>query len=207
VGVVGSSHQESRALGELRHDLKQYVAVGVLLTQVAHEESLDPEVRERLERLNQVFLRMEELTRSPLSSTSEGWLVDLVDLVEECVSFARLTHDVPLDVNSGRSIKAVCDPVLLRRAVSNVLDNATRAAGRSGRVVVRVDSVPGEALVEVSDDGDGFGRIPSVSGHGMSIVDEALRACQGYLEIISGPAPGTTVRMHIPLEAGTEHVS
>ena len=184
----------------MRHDLKQYVAVGVLLTQVTHEESLDAEVRERFERLNQVFLRMEELTRSSLRSTAEGWLVDLVDLVDECVTFARMTHDVPLDVSCTRPIKAVCDPVLLRRAVSNVLDNATRAAGRTGKVRVRVDSTPGKALVEVRDDGNGFGRIPSVSGHGMSIVDQALRACQGSLQIISGPGPGTIVRMHIPVE-------
>jgi signal transduction histidine kinase len=200
VGAVPSSRQTTGELEQLRHDLKQYVAVGVLLTQVPHDESLDEDVRERLDRLNQVFLRMEELTRSPLRSTAEGWLVDLVDLVEECVSFAQVTHDVPLDVSSTGPIKAVCDPVLLRRAVSNVLDNATRAAGRSGRVLVRVDSIPGEAMVEVRDDGNGFGRIPSVSGHGMSIVDQALRACQGSLQIISGPGPGTIVRMHIPVE-------
>jgi signal transduction histidine kinase len=200
VGAVQPSRQANGELEQLRHDLKQYVAVGVLLTQVTNEESLDADVRERFERLSQVFLRMEELTRSPLRSTADGWLVDLVDLVDECVSFARMTHDVPLDVSSTRPIRAVCDPVLLRRAVSNVLDNATRAAGRGGTVRVRVDSLPGEALVEVRDDGNGFGRIPSVSGHGMSIVDQALRACQGSLQIISGPGPGTIVRMHIPVE-------
>jgi signal transduction histidine kinase len=56
----------------------------------------------------------------------------------------------------------------------------------------------GGAVVEVTDDGDGFGRIPSVSGQGMSIVDQALRTCHGRLEITSGPGPGTTVRMLIP---------
>jgi signal transduction histidine kinase len=80
-----------------------------------------------------------------------------------------------------------------------VLDNATRAAGGAGHIWVALRTGHDVAMLEVTDDGPGFARIPSVSGHGMAIVYEAMRACQGRLEIASGPGPGTTVRMLIPV--------
>jgi signal transduction histidine kinase len=179
--------------------MRQYVAAGTLLTNLAGGQPLDPEVRTRMESLRQIFYRMDELTRPTMPDpTGPRWLVDVVQLVDECVSFMRMSHEVTLELSGERSVEALCDPVMLRRAVTNVLDNAMRAAGSTGTVRVRVHDLATEALVEVSDDGNGFGGIPSLSGQGMSIVDRALRACRGKLEIHSGPGPGTTVRMHIP---------
>lgn len=199
MGISRTSREDSRAYVQLLHDLRQYVAAGILLTQPS--DTRHEPVDGRLERVYQVFQRMSELTAPPPSVTTSARVTDLVELVDECVAVTRLNRDVPLDVDGDLPIEAACDPVLLRRAVSNVLDNATRAAGDTGKVQVRVHRLPGEAIVEVRDDGHGFGRIPSLSGQGMSIVDQALRTCHGRLEIISGPGPGTTVRMIIP-----EHV-
>lgn len=200
----------TRELMQLRHDLRQYVAAGLLLAQMPGDELLDPGVRLRLQRLDQILNRMREMCEPSVPAEEQPpppW-VDLVELVDECVSYARIAHDVPLAVDADGPIEAVADPVMLRRAVNNLLDNASRAAGASGQVRVRVDRRGSQAMVEVSDDGDGFGRIPSVSGQGMSIVDQALRACHGRLEISSGPGPGTTVRLLIPaFDDGREAVS
>jgi signal transduction histidine kinase len=209
---VGSTHligQDESALSQLRHDLRQYVAAGVLLTLQPGDEQLAPELRSRLRRINQLFSRMRELTETPPEpETPEATPpVDLVELVDECVSVTRLRRDVALDLTGDSRVEASVDPVMIRRAVSNVLDNATRAAGETGQVHVGVHRLPGQAVVEVTDDGNGFGRIPSVSGHGMSIVDQALRSCHGRLEISSGPGPGTTVRMLIPSQADPSELS
>jgi signal transduction histidine kinase len=202
-----SSAPHDRALVQLVHDMRQCVAAGILLSGSLGADGAGPEESERLSRIHDVFLRMDELTTQPRLQARQEWVTDLVQLVDDCVSFARMTHDVPFDVQTGRAVEASCDPVLLRRAVTNVLDNATRAAGETGKVHVRVQSLPGEGLVEIRDEGSGFGRISSVSGQGMSIVDEALRSCRGSLEIISGPGPGTTVRMRIPSVQTAEEVS
>ncbi len=195
------SNEPAREVVQLKHDLRQYVAAGVLLTQLPGDEKLDPSVQLRLRRIGQLFGQMQELTAAKPTATPEPptWVIDLVALVDECVAFTQLRHDdVPFVVSVDDHVEAVVDPVMLRRAVNNVLDNATRAAGDGGKVRVGVRRAPGGAVVEVTDDGDGFGRIPSVSGQGMSIVDQALRTCHGRLEITSGPGPGTTVRMLIP---------
>ena len=209
VSISPTQHQPSRELIQLRHDLRQYVAAGLLLTQLPDDELLDPGVRIRLQRINQLLERMRELTApvAPAEPSARGCTVDLVELVDECVSYARMTHDVPLYVSADGPVEALVDPVMLRRAVNNVLDNATRAAGTTGRVRVRVDRLHTRAIVEVTDDGDGFGRIPSISGQGMSVVDQALRACHGRLEISSGPGPGTTVRLLIPSQSNGREAS
>ena len=55
-----------------------------------------------------------------------------------------------------------------------------------------------QAVVEVSDDGPGFGRIEHGTGQGLSVISSAVRACDGRLEITSGPGPGTAVRVTLP---------
>lgn len=190
--------QSTHELVQLRHDLRQYVAVGILLSQPSPEENLAPDVLERLERIQQVFSRMGELTAPPAPQSAPAWVVDVAQLVHDCVAFVKLTHDVGLELYGEQPVHALCEPVQTRRAIANVLDNAARAAGPSGTVRVRVENLPNEALVEVTDDGNGFGRIPSVSGQGMSIVHDAVQSCRGRLEIVSGPGPGTTVRLLLP---------
>jgi signal transduction histidine kinase len=210
VSISPTQHRPSQELIQLRHDLRQYVAAGLLLTQLPDDELLDPGVRLRLQRINQLLDRMRELTATPVAPeepSPERRAVDLVELVDECVSYARVTRDVTLYVSADGPVEALVDPVMLRRAVNNVLDNATRAAGATGRVRVRVDRLRARAVVEVTDDGDGFGRIPSISGQGMSVVDQALRACHGRLEISSGPGPGTTVRLLIPSQGDGRQAS
>ncbi len=54
----------------------------------------------------------------------------------------------------------MASPALLWRVLTNVVDNAARAAGPSGRVGVTVGSgrAAPRAAIEVIDDGPGFGQ-------------------------------------------------
>lgn len=159
----------------------------------------DPSETDRaLEGLRELFHALGDLAGSTGAHDDGGWTFDAAQLVGECVSALGLTDDARLDLVATSPTIAFGDPVLLRRAVSNALGNAVRAAGSRGHLRVLVDRRPGSALVEISDDGAGFWQIPPVTGQGMSIIGSALRASHGRLEITSGPGPGTTVRMLIP---------
>jgi signal transduction histidine kinase len=192
---------DEQATRELCHDLRQYVSAGLLLAQMPGDELLDSGVRERLETISQLFRHISDLVGARDDGGIHRELVtDLVELVDDCVRVVRLTREVAVVTELAGDAKVYGDPVMLRRAVANVLDNASRAAGTGGSVHVRVSQESDVSSVEICDDGLGFGHIPSVNGHGLSIVDTALRACQGRLEISSGPGPGTTVRMSIPAQ-------
>jgi signal transduction histidine kinase len=199
--VPGEMDEDSSdALKSLCHDLRQYVAAGLLLARMPGDNEFNAEFRHRLDLIHQQFATMSQLIASESESLREKeWALDLVKLVDECVKVVQLTHRVTVQtVVAAESALTYGDPALLRRAVTNVLDNASRAAGRGGTVQVRIDGSDAETWLEVSDEGAGFGRITSGTGQGLQVVDSAVRASHGRLVISSGPGPGTTVRLALP---------
>jgi signal transduction histidine kinase len=90
-------------------------------------------------------------------------------------------------------------PLQLRRALGNVVDNATRAAGPAGWVRVRVRRAGQRVCVEVEDSGPGFGRMPAQSGRGLTVTRAVLDSCGGVMEIGSGRSGGALVRLTLPL--------
>jgi len=183
----------------LCHDLRQYAAAGLLAADVPGDECLDEAVRRRLHTIHQIFSNVSDLVAVHTGAVrSTESVVDLGELVAECVSVVELNHAVPVALERSGRVPVLADPAVLRRAVANVLDNAARATRAGGTVAVRVRSAEGRSSVEVADEGLGFGHVPPGTGQGMSIVDMAVRACRGRLEIASGPGPGTTVRLLLP---------
>jgi signal transduction histidine kinase len=195
--------ESSAALTSLCHDLRQYAAAGLLLSRMPGDDDLSEEVRHRLDLIHQQFATMAQLmARESDALREKEWVLDLVKLVDECVKVVQLTHCVSVETEVAAGATAFGDPALLRRAVTNLLDNASRAAGRGGKVRVQVDGDECVTWLEVSDEGAGFGRITSGTGQGLQVVDSAVRASRGRLMISSGPGPGTTVRMTLPSRAG-----
>ena len=184
------------------HDLRQCVATGLLLSQVIDAEDLENEAQVRLATIHRVFEQIRGLINAEDGEPAPRWTkLDLPEIVEECVRIARFTREVTINATITKSAAAYGDPVLLRRAVTNLLDNAARAVAPAGQVSVVVAATRNGSTVEVSDDGVGFGTAPRGSGQGLTVVANAVRACRGRLEIVSGPEPGTTVRLILPTYA------
>jgi signal transduction histidine kinase len=183
---------------KLCHDLRQYVSAGMMLAGPQDIAGLDAETRSRLETIARVFEGISELVEQQYVEHRHCGCVDLTVMARDCVEFTRLTSRVPIDLVACRPVVAWANASLLRRAVMNVLNNATRAAGVGGRVSVEVGRHGANAWVEVGDDGAGFGRIPSINGVGMAVVEAAVRSAHGRLVIQSGPFPGTRVRLCLP---------
>lgn len=193
------SPSSTRQFVTLCHDLRQYLSAGLLLSQMPGDEELGDQVRHRLELIHDQLRSAADLVAATVTdSRPQVCLVDLAGLVDNCVDLVELIHGVSVQTDIAEGAATYGDPVLLRRAVSNLLDNACRAVGPHGQVVVRVGDCGREVWVEVADNGRGFGQISSGTGHGLSIVAAALRACGGRLQISSGPGPGTTVRLAMP---------
>ena len=197
-GTSGADGEEPQQLLRLCHDLRQYVAAGLLLSETPAVGIDEPAALGRLSLLHQQFRAIAELLDVEQDVSARICAVNLTQLAGECADVVRLTHRVPVIFERSALVVAAGDQALVRRAVGNLLDNACRAAGRSGTVQLRVGEVDGEASVEVSDDGPGFGAVLSGTGHGLQSVAAAVRACEGRLEIHSSPGSGTTVRIHLP---------
>jgi heavy metal sensor kinase len=107
------------------------------------------------------------------------------------------------------------DAALLRRALSNLVDNAIRHGPERGRVVVSVSRRGGDAVLAVSDDGppipdehrarlfERFWRADPARGRGgaglgLSIARAAVEAHGGALELAGSAGPGNTFRIVLP---------
>jgi K+-sensing histidine kinase KdpD len=112
------------------------------------------------------------------------------------------------------------DPVLAESALANVLENAAKYSPAGSTITVRCEVRDGQAVVEVLDEGEGFGGPteplfakfvrgvegdgrPAGSGLGLSIARGFLEAQGGRIEAGDRVGGGAWVRLFLPLAEPT----
>ncbi len=117
---------------------------------------------------------------------------------------------VPVTVTAGPAVHASANPEELRRAMTNLVDNAVRHAGSAVSLAVRAGG--GRAVLTVTDDGPGipaherervferFARLDDArdrdaggTGLGLAIVRELLRRSDGSISLQDNPSGGGLV--------------
>jgi heavy metal sensor kinase len=146
--------------------------------------------------------------------------LDLGDLARDVAGqLAVLAEDrgITVDVAISTPLSVTVDPVVIRQAVMNVVDNAIKFAPEGGRVRIRATSTGGAHALVVDDDGPGiplkdrarvlerFYRVEGSpaqattgSGLGLAIVAWAIEAHHGHLAIDASESGGARVVMALP---------
>jgi two-component system osmolarity sensor histidine kinase EnvZ len=104
-------------------------------------------------------------------------------------------------------------PQALRRAISNLIDNALRYAGSESPVELALSAAAGEFSIDVRDSGPGippedvermkrpFARLEAArtnaagAGLGLAIVDRIARSHNGRLELLARDGGGLLARL------------
>ena len=190
---------------EFRHDLRQPLAmVGLLVDALLSRTDLAPDVLALLERVRDQSDWMAELLRS----TEHDESVTVVDLAEAVHGPCSAVPDgAPYDVCflPEDDAEVLVDPVGLRRAAWNLMDNARRAVAHGGRVEARVTRHHRDAVLEVADSGPGFGRIPAQQGHGLVGVGRFATRFGGELAVGRSSLGGALVCLRLPLALSGAH--
>lgn len=193
-------------IGGLLHDLTQpLTAIRALASAplpLAGTPAAAEEAEARLRHIGELADWMTALLRaaSAAAARQQDAPADAAAIVLEVVVSAAASFKGDLRCHPSGPAPVPLDPLELRRAVGNVVDNATRAAGPEGRVDVRVRLAAGTVLVEVEDDGPGFGTlVPRQTGRGLAVALAVVGGCGGALEIAAGRAGGGLVRLELPL--------
>lgn len=112
----------------------------------------------------------------------------------------------------GEAVRLPSDTeTVIFRIAQEALANVARHAD-AGRASICLEIRSGEVVVTISDDGHGFDTASvlhgerTLSGWGLLGIQERSRLLHGRCEIESTPGQGTTVRVHIPLQAEVENV-
>jgi len=137
-------------------------------------------------------------------------------------SLAQSKHIVFRHEQSRTSQIAYFDADKMGTILTNLLSNAFKFTPQQGRIEVRVDYGPRQAVIKVSDSGIGIAaeRIPKIfdrfyqaeqstnrnfegTGIGLALVKELVDALQGKIEVTSQIGAGTVFTVTIPCDQAT----
>jgi K+-sensing histidine kinase KdpD len=201
-------------LREICHDIRQPIAgVLALAGAVLAEADLPADARSRLEQIMELAEWQSDVVENWLEvaagdATQTDGRTDAVRVVNTAAAAERLLWAGNLTlIWPPQPVFIRLHPVVLRRMIANLLDNATRAAGPSGTVTVEISRWDSRMLLTIEDDGPGFGRLVGgeglVKGYGLGLSAVARHAVQrgGRLECSRGSLGGGRVSLWLPLGA------
>jgi putative PEP-CTERM system histidine kinase len=200
------------------HDLKNLVAQLSLVVRNAEKHQDNPEfMRDAIQTVNHAVGKMNALMTQLRNSSSAVTTTecDLSALLRE-VAEARKKQLPPPQCELGKNpIMVSANRGRLAAALEHVIQNGQEAAGKQGRVVVRLRADDKQtAWIEVEDNGCGmddhfirtrlfkpFDTTKGLTGMGIGAYEsrEYVRSLGGELSVHSEPGKGSLFRFQIPL--------
>lgn len=143
--------------------------------------------------------------------------IDLMEAVQDAVErLGPVLEGRPVSVE-GDALRAVADPVLVRRILTNLLSNAVKYSDEGSPITVRISVQSDDALVEVQDRGAGlaeaerrrvfdpFWRAEKArsrgTGLGLALVREYVQLMGGNVGVESTLGEGSTFSFSLPMLA------
>jgi two-component system sensor histidine kinase CreC len=240
LGVIGAAYDEMRdALAgrnyvadyvqTLTHEVKSPLSAIRGAAELLQEPGMPPEQRQKFlsnitretQRIQEMVDRMMELTAlEQRRSLEHVEIVRLAPLLEELVAAAQdaaASRHVRVTLEILHDVSVEGDPFLLRRAVSNLLDNAIDFSPSGGEVRMRLTRNARSARIQIEDQGQGipeyaqekiFEKFYSLqrphsrkksTGLGLSFVREIASLHHGRIELVNGPELGAVATLSLPL--------
>jgi heavy metal sensor kinase len=197
------------ALREARNETEYREVIGSLLEEADH-----------VTRLVDALLMLSRADAGQIRITRQD--VDLAALAHQVTTqlevLAEEKHQL-LSIDARQAVHARVDPLVLRLALVNLVDNAIHYSPSGARITVRIWTSSTEALIDVEDNGPGiaavhhdrlFDRFYRVDGArtrqdggiglGLAITRWAVEVQDGRIEVISEEGEGSVFRIRLPRE-------
>ncbi|MGZ5417011.1 MAG: sensor histidine kinase [Nocardioides sp.] len=184
---------------EFRHDARQSVATILALVAAARGEVADHE---------RVLTRFEQVARQAralgalLDESDSAWpgpaTVDVCAEVGE--TLGRLIVGYPGTVRflAGAASWSRIPRSSLERVLTNLVRNSMRAAGDDGLIQVTIACEADQLVLDIEDDGPGFGALPVIHGIGLRSSRHLVRRQGGRVDIGTSRLGGALVRVTLP---------
>jgi two-component system sensor histidine kinase TctE len=227
--VRRSLGQEKRFINDAAHQLRTPLAGLISQTELALTElakiERDPQaLQERLTKVHAGAKRSAHLVHQllALARTEADITPQPLDMAALAREVARewtpraITAGIDLGYEGADDLITQGEKLLLREAISNLIDNALHYAGRGATVTLRVQRQDGHAVVEVEDNGPGLAEadtqrvferfwraseLPGGCGLGLAIVQEIALRHGGSAEVLHVAPQGLCIRLGLPLPA------
>lgn len=210
--LAADERERALVLAGISHDLRTPLARVRLAAEMSSDEALRKGLAADVEQMDAVIRQFLDYAR--LDENEAAVPADLPELVRETAQpFAAQAKSFTLDLQPLQPLAV--RPLLLKRALANLLDNAVKYGG--GEIAVRLAQDGGCVILEVADRGEGipaaqremakrpFVRLESArsdatgSGLGLAIVERATRLHGGEFHLEEHPEGGLVARLVLPV--------
>jgi PAS domain S-box-containing protein len=224
--------EQKRFVADASHDLRTPLTViSAEADLLLDRPDLDPEIRRSLEVVRRQAARLDDLATDLLALSrfdSHAGMVPISDVridelvLESASQLSTLAREkgISWNLECEDPIEIECDPAWIRRALTNVMENALKYSATRVPVHIRLSESDGMVLIEIADSGIGISEndLPNIfnrfyrgdsarstpgTGLGLSIVKSAIEAHSGRIEIVSTPGNGTTVAIWLQRQMKT----
>ena len=203
-------------LAGISHDLRTPLTRLRMGIEMSGDDGLREGMTADVEEMDKTIGQFLDFARSEGGEAPQD--VDVAALLLEIASQYR-RRGFRVELASGPTPPVVALPLrpqALRRAISNLIDNALRYAGADSLVELALGAVSGEFHIEVLDRGPGipadevermkrpFARLEAArtnaagAGLGLAIVDRVARSHNGGLELLPRDGGGLLARLRLP---------
>jgi len=199
-------------LAGISHDLRTPLTRLRMGIEMAGDESLREGMTADVEEMDKTIGQFLDFARSEGGEAVQE--VDVAALLAEIsTQYRRRGFKVAALPAPTHATAASVRPQALRRAISNLIDNALRYAGSEFPVELALSAAAGEFSIEVRDSGPGippedvermkrpFARLEAArtnaagAGLGLAIVDRIARSHNGRLELLAREGGGLVARL------------
>jgi signal transduction histidine kinase len=219
--LAESAGREGRFVSDASHELRSPLTrLRAEVELMIKTRGLDPELASLHEEVVLMQSIVEDLLFLARADATESAIPDLeeVDLEDLLFEEAARSGASTIDVSDVSAVTVAGSKSMLRRAITNLVDNARRHA--RSRVLVRLTEEDAMAVLTISDDGAGIpegseeavferftrldpARTGGGSGLGLAIAREVAAAHGGTLRLLNTGEPGATFEMRLPLGSGS----
>ncbi len=223
--------QRSEFVSDASHELKTPLAsMKILVESLLYQDTIDPKIyKEFLSDINTEIDRLNSLiTDLLLISKMDGDMilmhteaVPFTDIVQKCVNALRpiaQKRGIAVHFHILDEVKLECDPIKLRQAVNNLVDNAIKYSIDGGRVDITIKRYGTEVHLIVQDDGVGMSkehldhiferfyrvdkaraRVTGGTGLGLHIVRKIALLHGGRVDVKSREGQGSVFTLMLPV--------
>ena len=210
--LAANERERALVLAGISHDLRTPLSRVRIAAELSADESLRDGLAADVEQMDAVIQQFLDYAR--LDENEAMQPTDLKVLVQEVVQqFSAQAKSLSLDVQDMPALRA--RPLLLKRALCNLLDNAIKYGG--GEITVQLKREDDKVILAVADRGTGipaaqrasvkrpFVRLESArsnstgSGLGLAIVERAAQLHDGEFILTDNSAGGLVAKLVLPI--------
>lgn len=228
--LVRETRRQSEFVSDVAHELRTPLTAIRGNAEMLQDPDLPPSMREKFtgiivgesERLSRLVNDLLELQRIENNDKQKPDDLSRVNLREVAQNVVDTLHPILVEREANVEITGEAPDVLgsfdrLKEALTNLVENASRFIEPGGHITIDLSGLHGSSVVQVKDDGAGFGDIdPNLlfgrfyradtsrarntggTGLGLAIVKSIVESHDGTVEAVNRASGGATFIIAIP---------